>query len=70
MIHVKNIERDRVCEEGGVCTMSKDEIAALADIEESQAALRKSIESAKELSRESERLIRQFRGKDDCEGAD
>ena len=50
--------------------MSKDEIAALADIEESQAALRKSIESAKELSRESERLIRQFRGKDDCEGAD
>jgi len=50
--------------------MSKDEIAALADIEESQAALRKSIESAKALSRESERLIRQFRGKSDFEGAD
>ena len=50
--------------------MSTDEIGALADIEESQAALRRSIESAKELSLESERLIRQFRGKSDLEGAD
>ena len=50
--------------------MSKDEIAALTDIEESQAALRRSIESARELSLESDRLIRQFRGKGDRERAD
>ena len=55
-------------EEGGVWTMSKDEIAAL--LEEGQAALRKSIESAKALSLESDRLIRQFRGKSDVDGAD
>ena len=48
--------------------MSKDEIAAL--LEEGQAALRKSIESAKALSLESDRLIRQFRGKSDIDGAD
>ena len=49
--------------------MSKDEIATLADIEESQAALRKSIEAARALSLESDRLIRQFRGKRDLDGA-
>ena len=50
--------------------MSKDDIATLADIEESQAALRRSIESARELSLESERLIRQFRGESALEDAD
>lgn len=69
LIHVKAMTGSGA-RRGGFWAVSKDDIATFVDIEESQAALRRSIESARELSLESERLIRQFRGESDPEGAD